>query len=42
MTERNAGLLSERRIEFRIGIRLGEAVEKSERDLMGHGVNTAT
>ena len=34
----NAGLPSERRIEFRVGIHLGYVVEESDGDLMGHGV----
>src|SRR5271169_3121589 len=41
MVERNAGLPSERRIEFRIGIHLGDVVEESDGDLMGDGVNVA-
>jgi adenylate cyclase len=41
MLERNAGLPSERRIEFRIGIHLGDVVEESDGDLMGDGVNIA-
>ena len=41
MVERNAGLSSERRIEFRIGIHLGDIVEESDGDLMGDGVNIA-
>ena len=41
MVERNAGLLPERRIEFRIGIHLGDVVEESDGDLMGDGVNIA-
>ena len=32
---------SERRIEFRIGIHLGDVVEESDGDLMGDGVNIA-
>jgi adenylate cyclase len=39
MVERNAGLPAERRIEFRIGIHLGNVVEESDGDLMGDGVN---
>jgi adenylate cyclase len=39
MVERNAGLLPERRIEFRVGIHLGDVVEESDGDLMGDGVN---
>ena len=41
MVERNAGLPHERRIEFRIGIHLGDVVEESDGDLMGDGVNIA-
>ena len=41
MAERNAGLAPERRIEFRIGIHLGEVVEETDGDLMGDGVNIA-
>ncbi len=38
MVERNAGLPPERRIEFRVGIHLGDVVEESDGDLMGHGI----
>jgi adenylate cyclase len=41
MIERNAGVPVERRIEFRIGIHLGDVVEESDGDLMGDGVNIA-
>jgi adenylate cyclase len=41
MVERNAGVALERRIEFRIGIHLGDVVEESDGDLMGDGVNIA-
>ena len=41
MVERNAGLPPERRIEFRVGIHLGDVVEESDGDLMGDGVNIA-
>jgi class 3 adenylate cyclase len=41
MVERNAGLPSERRIEFRVGIHLGDVVEEADGDLMGDGVNIA-
>ena len=41
MAERNAGVNEDRRIEFRIGIHLGDVVEKSDGDLMGDGVNIA-
>ena len=39
--ERNAGLPPERRIEFRVGVHLGDVVEESDGDLMGDGVNIA-
>ncbi|TDW25699.1 TolB-like protein [Rhizobium azibense] len=42
MVERNAGVPQERRIEFRIGIHLGDVVEESDGDLMGDGVNIAS
>ena len=41
MIERNAGLPPDRRIEFRIGIHLGDIVEESDGDLMGDGVKIA-
>jgi TolB-like protein/class 3 adenylate cyclase len=41
MVERNAGLPEDRRIEFRIGVHLGDVVEESDGDLMGDGVNIA-
>src|ERR1700694_3105593 len=41
MVERNAGLPPERRIEFGVGIHLGDVVEESDGDLMGDGVNIA-
>jgi adenylate cyclase len=41
MLERNAGLPPERRIEFRVGIHLGDVVEESDGDLLGDGVNIA-
>ena len=41
LVERNAGLPPERRIEFRIGIHVGDVVEESDGDLMGDGVNIA-
>lgn len=42
MLERNAGVPEDRRIEFRIGIHLGDVVEESDGDLMGDGVNIAS
>ena len=41
LIERNTGLPPERRIEFRVGIHLGDVVEESDGDLMGDGVNIA-
>ena len=41
MIERNAGVAPERRIDFRIGVHLGDVVEESDGDLMGDGVNIA-
>src|SRR5579863_10554535 len=35
MIERNAGLPPERRIDFRIGVHVGDVVEESDGDLMG-------
>jgi TolB-like protein/class 3 adenylate cyclase len=42
LIERNAGLPPQRRIEFRIGIHLGDVVEEADGDLMGDGVNIAS
>ena len=42
MVERNAGVPPERRMEFRVGIHLGDVVEESDGDLMGDGVNIAS
>jgi adenylate cyclase len=41
MVERNAGVHLDRRIEFRVGIHLGDVVEEADGDLMGDGVNIA-
>ena len=41
MVERNMGLPPEKRIEFRVGVHLGDVVEESDGDLMGDGVNIA-
>ncbi|TAU54459.1 tetratricopeptide repeat protein [Rhizobium leguminosarum] len=41
MVERNVGVSPEHRIEFRVGIHLGDVVEESDGDLMGDGVNIA-
>jgi adenylate cyclase len=41
MIERNVGMPTDQRIDFRIGIHLGDVVEESDGDLMGDGVNIA-
>jgi TolB-like protein/class 3 adenylate cyclase len=41
MVERNAEVAPDKRIEFRIGIHVGDVVEESDGDLMGDGVNIA-
>jgi TolB-like protein/class 3 adenylate cyclase len=41
LAERNAGLPPEKRIEYRVGIHLGDVVEEAGGDLMGDGVNIA-
>ena len=41
MIARNASEPHDRRIEFRIGVHLGDVVEESDGDLMGDGVNIA-
>ena len=41
LVERNAGVPAERRIEFRVGVHLGDVVEEADGDLMGDGVNIA-
>ena len=41
MVERNAEVAPDKRIEFRIGVHLGDVVEESDGDLMGDGVNIA-
>jgi adenylate cyclase len=41
MVERNAGQPPERRMEFRVGIHLGDVVEEADGDLMGDDVNIA-
>jgi adenylate cyclase len=37
MIERDGGLPAEKRIEFRVGIHLGDVVEEADGDLMGEG-----
>jgi adenylate cyclase len=41
LVDRNAGVPPDRRIEFRVGIHLGDVVEEADGDLMGDGVNIA-
>jgi adenylate cyclase len=41
LIERNAGVPEDRRIQFRVGIHLGDVVEESDGDLMGDGINIA-
>jgi TolB-like protein/Tfp pilus assembly protein PilF len=41
LIERNAGVPEDRRIQFRVGIHVGDVVEESDGDLMGDGVNVA-
>ena len=41
LIERNFGLPPERRIEYRVGIHVGDVVEETDGDLMGDGVNIA-
>ncbi len=41
MAERNAGLPPEKRIDYRIGVHIGDVVEEADGDLMGDGVNIA-
>jgi TolB-like protein/class 3 adenylate cyclase len=41
MIERNVGAPPELRIEFRVGVHLGDVVEEGDGDLMGDGVNIA-
>jgi adenylate cyclase len=41
MNERNSGVPQEQRIDFRIGVHLGDVVEEADGDLMGDGVNIA-
>ena len=41
LVDRNAGVQPDRRIEFRVGIHLGDVVEEADGDLMGDGVNIA-
>ena len=41
MIERNVGMPTDQRIEFRIGVHLGDGVEESDGDVMGDGVDIA-
>jgi len=37
--QRNAGVSPDKRIEFRVGLHLGDVVEEGDGDLMGDGVS---
>jgi len=41
LIERNTGVPEDKRIQFRIGVHVGDVVEESDGDLMGDGVNVA-
>ena len=41
MIKLNSGVAADKRIEFRVGVHLGDIVEESDGDLMGEGVNIA-
>jgi adenylate cyclase len=41
MRERNAGVPDDQKIQFRVGVHLGDVVEEEDGDLMGDGVNIA-
>jgi adenylate cyclase len=41
LVERNRGVAEDRRIEFRVGVHIGDVVEEADGDLMGDGVNIA-
>src|SRR3974390_2793446 len=41
LIERNAGVPEDKRIQFRVGIHVGDVVEEADGDLMGDGVNIA-
>jgi adenylate cyclase len=41
LVERNAEVAPDKRIEFRVGIHVGDVVEEADGDLMGDGVNIA-
>jgi TolB-like protein/class 3 adenylate cyclase len=41
LIDRNVGVADNRRIDFRIGVHLGDVVEEADGDLMGDGVNIA-
>ena len=41
MRERNSGVPDDQKIQFRVGVHLGDVVEESDGDLMGDGVNIA-
>ncbi len=41
LIERNVGVADDRRIDFRIGVHLGDVVEEADGDPMGDGDNIA-
>jgi TolB-like protein len=41
MRERNAGVPDDQKIQFRVGVHVGDVVEEADGDLMGDGVNIA-
>jgi adenylate cyclase len=41
LAERNAGVPKDQKIQFRVGIHVGDVVEEADGDLMGDGVNIA-
>src|ERR1700684_3972617 len=41
LIDRNVGVADDRRIDFRIGVHLGDVVEEADGDLTGDGVNIA-
>src|SRR5271155_3147751 len=41
LAERNAGVPEDQKIQFRVGIHVGDVVEEADGDLMGDGVNIA-
>lgn len=42
MRDRNVGVAEDRRIDYRMGVHIGDVVEEDDGDLMGDGVNVAS